>query len=189
MRGPQRFAARTGDQDGLARGGFAPIQNIARENPRMAGSDAASRFTVHPNVVQDSSLAARRPGTNQFRLRGDKLAAMTLRIFAAATVFTLALLSLPVCAQLATPAGNRGVVMGHLHLVVHDVDAQRKFWVAFGGTPLKNGSLDLIEFPGVFIMLRQGEPTAGTVGSVVKSISASTRGTQPNRRRNGRRRG
>jgi catechol-2,3-dioxygenase len=31
--------------------------------------------------------------------------------------------------------------MGHLHLVVRDVDAQKKFWIALGGTPVKNGTL------------------------------------------------
>ena len=65
--------------------------------------------------------------------------------------------------------------MGHLHLLVRDVDAQRKFWVAFGGTPVKNGSLDLIALPGVYVMLRQGEPSAGTVGSVVNHIGFNAR--------------
>ena len=62
------------------------------------------------------------------------------------------------------------MAMGHLPLTVRDVDAQRKFWVAFGGTPLKNGTLEPIEFPGVFVMLRQGEPTGSSVGSVVNYV-------------------
>jgi hypothetical protein len=37
------------------------------------------------------------------------------------------------------------------------VDAQKKFWVALGGTPVKNGTLELIEFPGAYVMLRQGD--------------------------------
>jgi len=69
-------------------------------------------------------------------------------------------------AQLAAP-GESGVVMGHLHLAVHDLDAHRQFWSAFGGTPVQNGALQLIQFPGTFVMLRQAEPTAGTVGSTV----------------------
>jgi len=60
--------------------------------------------------------------------------------------------------------------MGHLHLVVKDVEASRKFWTDFGGRPVKNGMLDLIELPGVYVMLRQGEPTGGTVGSVVNHV-------------------
>jgi catechol 2,3-dioxygenase-like lactoylglutathione lyase family enzyme len=79
------------------------------------------------------------------------------------------LAAVPMMAQLAVPAGNRSVSMGHVHLLVHDVDAQRQFWVAFGGVA-KVGAEVRIEFPGVFVMLRQGEPTGGTIGSVVNHI-------------------
>jgi catechol 2,3-dioxygenase-like lactoylglutathione lyase family enzyme len=72
-------------------------------------------------------------------------------------------------AQLAAP-GESGVVMGHLHLVVKDLDAHRKFWGALGGTPVQNGALALIQFPGTFVMLRQAEPTGGTVDSTVNHV-------------------
>ena len=69
-------------------------------------------------------------------------------------------------AQLAAP-GPSGVVMGHVHVVGRDLDAHRRFWTALGGVPTKNGTLEMIRFPGAFVNLRQGEPTGGTVGSVV----------------------
>ena len=73
----------------------------------------------------------------------------------------------PVLAQLAPP-NAAGVSMGHMHLAVKDVDAQKEFWVsAMGGTVVKNGPLELIQFPGVFIMLRKAEPTAPPAGSIV----------------------
>ena len=72
-------------------------------------------------------------------------------------------------AQLAAP-GDSGVVMGHLHLAVKDLDAHRKFWGALGGTPVQNGALALIQFPGTFVMLRQAEPTGGTVGSTINHV-------------------
>ena len=72
----------------------------------------------------------------------------------------------PAEAQLASP-GEGGVAMGHVHLVARDVEASRRFFTSLGGTPVQNGSLLLIQFPGVFVMLRQAEPTAGTVGSVI----------------------
>lgn len=72
----------------------------------------------------------------------------------------------PAHAQLASP-GEGGVAMGHVHLVARDVEASRRFFTSLGGTPVQNGSLQLIQFPGVFVMLRQAEPTAGTVGSVI----------------------
>ena len=82
----------------------------------------------------------------------------------------LALLSsAPARAQLVTP-GEAGVVIGHLHLVARSVETTRKFFMALGGTPVQNGSLQLIQFPGVFVMLREGQPTGPQESSVVNHI-------------------
>src|SRR5262245_16627319 len=60
----------------------------------------------------------------------------------------------PAAAQLVEP-NQLGVRMGHVHLTVQDVEAQKNFWISImGGTLVKNGPLELIQFPGVFIMLR-----------------------------------
>src|SRR5262245_32351088 len=73
----------------------------------------------------------------------------------------------PAFAQLVDP-NQVGVRMGHVHLVVQDVDAHKKFWISImGGTLVKNGPLELIQFPGVFVMLRKGEPSAPPAGSIV----------------------
>jgi catechol 2,3-dioxygenase-like lactoylglutathione lyase family enzyme len=73
----------------------------------------------------------------------------------------------PVSAQLAE-RNQVGLTMGHIHLAVKDVDAQKQFWMSvMGGTLVKNGPLELIQFPGVFIMLRKAEPTAPPAGSIV----------------------
>jgi catechol 2,3-dioxygenase-like lactoylglutathione lyase family enzyme len=72
-------------------------------------------------------------------------------------------------AQLALPRES-GVVMGHLHVIAEDIDAHRRFWAALGGAAVQNGQLRLIEFPGAFVMLQQGHPAGGTVGSVVNHI-------------------
>jgi catechol 2,3-dioxygenase-like lactoylglutathione lyase family enzyme len=69
-------------------------------------------------------------------------------------------------AQLAAP-GESGVVQGHLHLAVRDLETGQKFWAMLGGAPIQNGTLQLIQFPGTFVMLRKGEPSGGTVGSTV----------------------
>jgi catechol 2,3-dioxygenase-like lactoylglutathione lyase family enzyme len=76
---------------------------------------------------------------------------------------------IPLPAQLAAP-NDAGVAMGHLHLSVRDVDAQKAFWTTLGGVPVVNGRLQLIQFPGTFIMLRKAEPSGGTVGSVINHI-------------------
>jgi catechol 2,3-dioxygenase-like lactoylglutathione lyase family enzyme len=91
------------------------------------------------------------------------------------TLLAFVFAAAPMFAQLAAFNSNRGVVMGHIHLVVRDVDAATKFWTDFGGKPVKNGMLDLIEFPGIYIMMRKGEPTGGSVGSVVNHVGFAAR--------------
>jgi catechol 2,3-dioxygenase-like lactoylglutathione lyase family enzyme len=85
--------------------------------------------------------------------------------------------SIPVLAQLSAP-NDSGVAMGHIHLTVRDMDAQNAFWTALGGVPVSKGRLQLIQFPGTFIMLRKGEPTGGTVGSVVNHIGFKVKDLQ-----------
>jgi len=94
---------------------------------------------------------------------------------------TLAMLAaLPAQAQLAQ-RNQLGVTMGHMHLTVKDVDAQKHFWIdLMGGKLVKNGPLELTQFPGVYVMLRQGDasgPPAGTIvnhfGFTVKDMPGS----------------
>lgn len=74
-----------------------------------------------------------------------------------------------------------GVTMGHVHLAVKDVEAQKKFWIGvMGGRLVTNGPLELIEFPGVYIMLRKvdaAEPQTGSIvnhfGFIVKDFPAA----------------
>jgi len=69
--------------------------------------------------------------------------------------------------QLVAP-NQVGVRMGHMHLAVRDVDAQKAFWIGtMGGTLVKNGPLELIQFTGVFIMLRKADAPEAPAGSIV----------------------
>jgi catechol 2,3-dioxygenase-like lactoylglutathione lyase family enzyme len=68
-------------------------------------------------------------------------------------------------AQLAAP-NEAGVSMGHVHLLVRDVDASKKFWADLGGTAVKLGPNDMVKFPGGVIGLRKGDPTGGGTGGV-----------------------
>ena len=73
-------------------------------------------------------------------------------------------------AQVAAP-NSAGVSMGHVHFLVPDVDAAKKFWTAMGGVPGKLGPNDVFKFPGVLILVRKGDDTtAPSVGSVVGHI-------------------
>src|SRR5262245_40386805 len=86
-----------------------------------------------------------------------------------ACLVTLVAVSTP-RAQLATP-GPSGVVMGHLHLTAKDAPGGKTFWTTIGGAATQNGALQLIQFPGTFVMLRGGQPTAGTAGSTVDHVT------------------
>jgi len=92
---------------------------------------------------------------------------MKTRFIFASALFALAVMTVsPARAELAAPNAT-GVSMGHVHLAVKDVEAEKKFFVMLGGTPVANGTLQMIMFPGVFINLRPDMPSAGTVGSNV----------------------
>lgn len=84
-----------------------------------------------------------------------------------ALLAALVLWSVPAAAQLVEP-NQIGVRMGHMHLAVRDVEAHKNFFVSvLGGTVVKNGPLELIEFPGVYVMLRKAEPTGPPAGAIV----------------------
>jgi len=87
---------------------------------------------------------------------------MNLRIFLACA----ALWAAPLPAQLASP-NPTGDAIGHIHLNVKDVDAHQRFWTQVGGTPVNNEKLRMMQFPGIYIILRKQDSTGGTVGSVI----------------------
>ena len=76
----------------------------------------------------------------------------------------------PAGAQLAPP-NPAGVSMGHLHILVKDVEASRRLWVkGLGAEPVMLGPMELLKFPGVLVALREGDPTGGTEGSTVNHL-------------------
>src|SRR3989440_4757209 len=74
----------------------------------------------------------------------------------------------------AYPPNEAGVTMGHWHLNSRDIEANKKIFVAMGGTAVKNGNFDIVRFPGVVVFLNQGPgtppATGGTVGTVVNHV-------------------
>jgi len=72
-------------------------------------------------------------------------------------------------AQLAPP-NDAGVSMGHVHLMVQDVEAAKTFWTAMGGIHSQMGANEIFKFPGVLILLRKSDASLGSVGSVVGHI-------------------
>src|ERR1700730_16526678 len=72
-------------------------------------------------------------------------------------------------AQLSPP-NKTGVSMGHLHYNVRDVEANKKFWLALGATPVTMGTREVLKLPDVMILLAQAESSGGTEGSVVNHV-------------------
>jgi catechol 2,3-dioxygenase-like lactoylglutathione lyase family enzyme len=74
-----------------------------------------------------------------------------------------------------------GVRMGHVHLHVRDIEAHKHFWTSnLGGKVVRNGALELIEFPGVYVLLTKADnppPPAGAIvdhfGFIVKDMPAA----------------
>src|SRR5437867_4500351 len=74
------------------------------------------------------------------------------------------------------PPNEAGLTMGHIHLNVKDVEAQKKFWVEqYGATPLKSERLPGVKVPGMLVLFRQQEPSGGSVGTVVDHIGLKVR--------------
>src|SRR5262245_11709742 len=80
------------------------------------------------------------------------------------------LLPISASAQLAS-ATKAGFSMGPLFYVVRDVEANKRFWVALGGTPIAEGNSVWVSFPDVLIYLMQGESNGGTEGSIVNHVA------------------
>jgi catechol 2,3-dioxygenase-like lactoylglutathione lyase family enzyme len=72
----------------------------------------------------------------------------------------------PASAQLFAP-NAAGVALGHLHINASDVDAQVRFWTAVGGKIVQREKLTMVQFPGVYVLLRKQDSSGGTVGSTV----------------------
>jgi catechol 2,3-dioxygenase-like lactoylglutathione lyase family enzyme len=93
------------------------------------------------------------------------------RILEVVAFLSFGVLAVGARAELSAP-NAAGVAMGHLHYVVRDVAANKAFWVALGGrSVLFNGTTEGIVFPDVVVLLRQGESSGGTEGSVVNHVA------------------
>ena len=72
-------------------------------------------------------------------------------------------------AQLPAP-NAAGITVGHVHLIVADPEEHKKLWVGLlGGQVANAGSLEMIKFPGVFVICQKARaPLAdGSDGSTV----------------------
>jgi catechol 2,3-dioxygenase-like lactoylglutathione lyase family enzyme len=87
----------------------------------------------------------------------------------AAVAVSIPVATLGVHAQLAAH-GPSGVVMGHLHLTSADAATSRAFWTSLGAVAVQNVNLQLLQLPGTFVMVRQGQPSGGSTGSTADHV-------------------
>jgi catechol 2,3-dioxygenase-like lactoylglutathione lyase family enzyme len=87
---------------------------------------------------------------------------MNTRSFLAISLLAAA----PAFAQLAPP-NAAGVSIGHIHINATDMDAQQQFWTQVGGTIVHREKITMVQFPGIYILLRKQDNSGGTVGSVM----------------------
>ncbi|MGV3591162.1 MAG: VOC family protein [Gammaproteobacteria bacterium] len=75
-------------------------------------------------------------------------------------------------AQLAAPNAE-GVSAGHTHLVVTDVAKHREIWKSLGAVEKSSGRLQLLGFPGMYILLREGMPARPSIETSANHIGFS----------------
>ena len=90
-----------------------------------------------------------------------------MRLLATALLVTILVFPVvPLQAQLGPP-NSSGVSIGHVQLTVHDPDQHKKLWGLLGAVVTHSGSLELLRFPGIYIILTRGETSEGSEGSTV----------------------
>lgn len=88
---------------------------------------------------------------------------------------TLLLLSTPLAAQIA-PAGDTGIAMGHVHLIVADPEYNRQLWIdVFDAKPLEREGLTGVRLPGMLVLFREGNVSGPSQGSTVHHFGLQVR--------------
>jgi catechol 2,3-dioxygenase-like lactoylglutathione lyase family enzyme len=75
-------------------------------------------------------------------------------------------------AQLAAP-NAAGISAGHTHLIVPDVAKHREIWKSLGAVEKTSGRLQLLGFPGMYILLREGMPALPSAQTSANHIGFS----------------
>src|SRR5437899_6865620 len=82
------------------------------------------------------------------------------------TLTLVILVAVPALSQLAPP-NSAGAAIGHIHLNANDVEVQKKFWTDVGGKIVNREKLVMVQFPGIYVLLRKQDYNGGSVGSVI----------------------
>ncbi len=87
-------------------------------------------------------------------------------------------IALPAAAQLQPPNAN-GLAMGHVHLNVTDVEAQKKFFTdIFDAQPLQKDTLTGVKVGGMLIVFTKKVPSGGSEGNVMDHFGFKVKNTE-----------
>lgn len=87
-----------------------------------------------------------------------------------ASALLIGLAQPPVASAQLAPPNASGIAIGHVHVNAADVDAQARFWTQIGGAVIQREKLTMVQFPGIYIIIRQQNPTGGSVGTTLNHI-------------------
>jgi catechol 2,3-dioxygenase-like lactoylglutathione lyase family enzyme len=77
------------------------------------------------------------------------------------------------------PPNNAGVSFGHVHLLVKDLAANRKFWTTIGAVPgTALGTNEVMKIPNMLVLYRAAAANGGSAGSIVNHIGLKVPNTQ-----------
>jgi catechol 2,3-dioxygenase-like lactoylglutathione lyase family enzyme len=97
---------------------------------------------------------------------------MTLQHFIRGAAIGCLFLTTVARSDLAAPNAE-GVSIGHIHMLVPDVAKSREIWKSFGATEATSGSLQLLGVPGVYLLFREGQPSAPSGETSINHIAFS----------------
>ncbi len=80
----------------------------------------------------------------------------------------------PSQAQLPTP-NDLGVSTGHVHFTVPNRDKHVAIWKELGGTVGSSGALNYIAFPGIYVLLTEGQPSAASIDTAANHVGFSVK--------------
>ena len=87
----------------------------------------------------------------------------------------------PALGQLSPP-NAAGITFGQIHLIVKDVGTERRFFIdMMGGTPVENGKISMIQLPGVYIIITQGDADVSPVGPMLNHFGVALKDVAANR--------
>jgi catechol 2,3-dioxygenase-like lactoylglutathione lyase family enzyme len=96
----------------------------------------------------------------------------SISVIASLLLLPMLLGATPSQAQLPVPNGT-GISTGHAHFVVTNREQHVEIWKTLGGTVGASGSLNYLAFPGIFILLTEGQPTAPSIDTTANHVGFS----------------